>query len=306
MEAIHFLRTLNEAVFAEHPDTTTFAEESTAWPMVSKPTYIGGLGFGYKWDMGWMHDTLEYLSEDPVHRRWHHDRLTFRSIYAFNENFVLPLSHDEVVHGKGSLIAKMPGDDWQKRAGLRLLLAWQWAQPGKKLLFMGGELGQYQEWNHDSSIDWDRHDHPDGAGIRTWVRDLNALYRDHPALAAGDCDPRTVRWIVGDDNENSVFAMLRHRADDPAGDPVVIVVNATPVPRHNYRIGVPVGGTWRELLNSDATVYGGSGVGNHGSLETAPVAGHGFYQTINLTVPPLGALFLAPETGRDDPSDVGG
>jgi 1,4-alpha-glucan branching enzyme len=253
-----------------------------------------------------MHDTLQYLSNDPVHRRWHHDQLTFRSIYGFNENFVLPLSHDEVVHGKGSLIGKMPGDDWQKRAGLRLLFGWQWAQPGKKLLFMGGELGQYQEWNHDGSIDWDRHDHPDGAGIRAWVRDLNLLYQELPVLAAGDSDPRTLRWIVGDDNENSVFALVRHRPDDPGSEPVVIVVNATPVPRHNYRIGVPAGGRWREVLNSDAAVYGGSGVGNHGQIEATPVAGHGFYHSLNLSIPPLGALFLVPDEANSEASPNGG
>jgi 1,4-alpha-glucan branching enzyme len=301
LEAIAFLRQLNEAVFGEHPDVTTFAEESTAWPMVSRPTYVGGLGFGYKWDMGWMHDTLAYFSQDPVHRRWHHHQLTFRAIYAFSENYALPLSHDEVVHGKGSLLAKMPGDDWQRHANLRLLYGWQWAQPGKKLLFMGGELAQWHEWAHETSIAWDRHDDPAGTGVRLWVTDLNHFYARSAALHATDADPRGFRWIVADDNENSVYAFLRRSSERDDADVVVAVFNATPVPRHNYRVGVPTAGRWQELLNSDAHRYGGSGVGNGGIVETAPIPGHGFYHSLNLTLPPLAVLLLGPVAG--DASD---
>jgi 1,4-alpha-glucan branching enzyme len=295
LEAVEFLRQLNTAVFAEHPGTTTFAEESTAWPMVSRPTYVGGLGFGFKWDMGWMHDSLAYISRDPVHRHWHHHEMTFRSVYAFSENYVLPLSHDEVVHGKGSLLGKMPGDWWQQRANLRLLYAWQWAQPGKKLLFMGGELPQGREWAHEGTLEWWRHDDADAAGVRSWVRDLNAMYRSLPAMHGGDCDPAGFRWLEANDVQNSTYAFVRSNPGAPDDPPVVVVLNFTPVVRHNYRLGVPRPGRWRELLNSDGLEYGGSGVGNGGVVEADPVAGHGEYQSLNLTLPPLGALFLVPD-----------
>jgi 1,4-alpha-glucan branching enzyme len=242
-----------------------------------------------------MHDTLDYLHTDPLYRRWHHHSLTFRSVYAWSEHFTLPMSHDEVVHGKGSLIGKMPGDPWQKHANLRLLFALQWAQPGKKLLFMGAELAQYAEWNHDATLEWWRHDDPDAIGIRRWLTDLNSLYRTEPAMHRGDCDSRGFEWVVADDIDNSVYALLRKNPDQPDERPVLIVVNATPVVRHNYRLGVPVAGEWREALNSDAQIYGGSGVGNYGAVTTFPVPGHGHFQSLNLTLPPLGALFLVPE-----------
>ena len=294
LEAILFLRQLNEAVYAEFPDIATFAEESTAWPMVSRPTYIGGLGFGYKWDMGWMHDTLQYLQTEPVHRKWHHGDVTFRSVYASSEHFVLPLSHDEVVHGKGSLLGKMPGDQWQQFANLRLLYAMQWAQPGKKLLFMGAELATRSEWAHESTLDWSLHDAANHTGIRTLIHDLNHQYASEPALHRGDCDATGMRWVEAGDSEQSVYAFLRL---DPAHveRPVLVVVNATPVPRYNYRLGVPVDGTWTELLNTDATAYGGSGVGNHGSVGSVPVDSHGFNRSLMLSLPPLAAVFLAPE-----------
>ncbi len=298
IDAIVFLRQLNEAVYGEFPDVTTIAEESTAWPMVSRPTYVGGLGFGYKWDMGWMHDTLAYLQRDPIHRRWHHDEITFRSVYAGTEHYVLPLSHDEVVHGKGSLLGKMPGDDWQQFANLRLLYAMQWGQPGKKLLFMGAELATRQEWNHEGTLDWSLHDTEGHRHVRTWLADLNRLYRTEPALHRSDTggmgDQGGMRWIEGADADQSVYAWLR---TDPSGTaaPVLIVINATPTPRHNYRIGVPRAGRWAELANSDAEQYGGSGVGNYGGVDTVPVDSHGFHQSIVVSVPPLGALFLSPE-----------
>src|SRR5215213_7343876 len=293
LEAIDFLRQLNDTIHEEFPDVATFAEESTAWPMVTGGTDHGGLGFGFKWDMGWMHDTLQYLRRDPVHRRFHHDEVTFRSVYAFTERYVMPLSHDEVVHGKGSLIGKMPGDDWQRFANLRLLFGMMWAQPGKKLLFMGGELGSWAEWNHDAMVDWDLHDAPLHSGVRLWVAALNQLYRDEPALAAGDADPAGFRWIIGDDDTHSVFAWLRL---DPTGaaPPVLAVINATPTVHYGYRIGVPTGGRWTELLNSDAEIYGGSGMGNLGGVDTEDHPWHGFERSLPLIIPPLAVILLRP------------
>jgi 1,4-alpha-glucan branching enzyme len=294
LDAIGFLRQFNEAVFGEHPGVTTFAEESTAYPMVSRPTYIGGLGFGYKWDMGWMHDTLQYLSLDPVFRHWHHGDITFRSVYASSENYLLPLSHDEVVHGKGSLLNKMPGDEWQRFANLRLLYAMQWGQPGKKLLFMGDELAVTKEWAHESTLDWTLHDAPMHGGVRQLVADLNHLYAAEPSMHLGDADHRGMHWVDGADADQSVYAFMR---TDPAGDarPVLVVINATPVPRHNYRLGVPVAARWVELLNTDAEVYGGSGIGNMGAVDTVPVDSHGEFNSLVVTLPPLGALFLTPD-----------
>ncbi len=295
LEAITFLRRLNETAYQEHPDIQTIAEESTAWPMVSRPTYLGGLGFGMKWDMGWMHDTLDYIGHEPVHRKYHHSQLSFRLIYAFNENFVLPLSHDEVVHGKGSLLAKMPGDAWQRRANLRALLGYMYAQPGKKLLFMGSELGQWSEWNHDSSLDWHLLDDPAHAGLQRWVRDLNHLLRAEPSLHEVDFEPAGFEWVDPNDWDGSVISFMRH--DRHQGPPVLVVVNFTPVVRPGYRVGVPSRGMWLELLNSDAESYGGSGQGNLGGLKARPVASHGRPYSLSLTLPPLSALYLKPETG---------
>jgi 1,4-alpha-glucan branching enzyme len=293
LEAIDFLRQLNDAIGEEFGDVATFAEESTAWPMVTGATAHGGLGFGFKWDMGWMHDTLQYIQRDPVHRRFHHDEVTFRSVYAYTEKYVMPLSHDEVVHGKGSLVGKMPGDEWQQFANLRMLFGMMWAQPGKKLLFMGAELATRREWNHDGMLDWSLHDAPFHDGVRRWLAALNALYAAEPALSRGDCDPAGFRWIIGDDDTHSVFAWLR---SDPTGaaPPVLAVVNATPTVHHGYRVGVPIGGRWTELLNSDADEYGGSGMGNLGALDADPHPWHGYDQSLPLTVPPLGVVLLRP------------
>jgi 1,4-alpha-glucan branching enzyme len=288
LEAIDFLKQLNVAAYRDHPGVQVIAEESTAWPMVSRPTYLGGLGFGMKWNMGWMHDTLKYMHEDPVHRRWHHHQLTFSLLYAFNENFMLPLSHDEVVHGKGSLLGKMPGDAWQQFANLRLLFGHMWAHPGKKLLFMGGEFGQRREWTHDDALEWwvlgadDRH-----AGLQRWVEDLNRLYRATPALYELDFDRAGFEWIDAQDAEGSVLSYLRRAKD---GSCVLVVLNFTPILRSNYMLGAPHPGYWAEKLNSDATLYGGSGVGNHGGVHTVPVSAHGRYQALNLQLPPLGML----------------
>ncbi|MDR7483128.1 MAG: 1,4-alpha-glucan branching protein GlgB [Armatimonadota bacterium] len=295
LEAIAFLRRLNEEVYRAFPDALTIAEESTAWPMVSRPTYVGGLGFGLKWDMGWMHDTLAYLRLDPIYRKYHHHRLTFRQLYAFTENFVLPLSHDEVVHGKGSLAGRMPGDDGQRLAHLRLLLGYQYAQPGKKLLFMGGEFGQWREWDHDASLDWHLLADPRHAGVQRWVADLNRVYREQPALHELDCEPAGFAWIDPHDADQSVLSFMR-RGRSP-GAVVVVVCNFTPVPRHQYRLGVPAPGRWRELLNGDAVEYGGTGWGNLGGVEASPVPWHGQPYSVVLTLPPLAALFLAPATG---------
>jgi 1,4-alpha-glucan branching enzyme len=292
--AIEFLRRLNADIYADHPDVQTMAEESTAWPMVSRPTYLGGLGFGMKWDMGWMHDTLYYMEREPIHRRFHHNNLTFRQLYAFTENFVLPLSHDEVVHGKGSLVGKMPGDDWQKFANLRLLLGYMYAQPGKKLLFMGGEFGQWREWNHDTGLDWRLLEENEGrhAGVQQFVMDMNGLYRREPALHELDADPAGFEWIDANDSEASVLTFLRRSRD---GQTILVGCNFTPVPRHNYLVGVPFAGFWREILNSDAWNYGGSGTGNLGGVETLPFSAHGRPRTINLTLPPLACVFLKGE-----------
>jgi 1,4-alpha-glucan branching enzyme len=300
IEAISFLRRVNEDVYKVHPDVQVIAEESTAWPMVSRPTYVGGLGFGMKWDMGWMHDSLRYFSKDPIHRRFHHNDLTFRMMYAFTENFVLPLSHDEVVHGKGSLIGKMPGDDWQKFANLRLLFAHMYSQPGKKLLFMGGEIGQWREWNHEISLDWHLLDFIPHATLQRWVEDLNRTYRDLPALHELDMSPEGFDWIDCCDTENSVLSVVRKSRSRP-DELVVIILSFTPLPRYNYQIGVPRNGRWTEILNSDAQTYGGSGQGNMGGVDAVPIPLHGRRWSVTLTLPPLGALFLvnSPDTGDD-------
>jgi 1,4-alpha-glucan branching enzyme len=292
LDAISFLRRLNQAIYQEKPDVQTIAEESTAWPMVSRPTYIGGLGFGLKWDMGWMHDTLDYITKDTIYRKYHHDDLTFRLIYAFFENFILPLSHDEVTHGKGSLLGKMPGDDWQKFANLRALLGYMYAQPGKKLLFMGGEIGQWREWIHDESVEWHLLQYFPHSSLQRWVGDLNRLYRQQPALYQSEFEQAGFEWIDCNDVEGSTISLLRKGRT--LGDAIAVVCNFTPVPRPNYRIGVPQGGFWRELVNSDATEYGGSGQGNLGGVEAAPIPLHGRPYSLTITLPPLAALFFKP------------
>jgi 1,4-alpha-glucan branching enzyme len=286
-------------VYSAFPDTQTIAEESTSWPMVSRPTYVGGLGFGMKWDLGWMHDSLDYFAHDPIHRRFHQANLTFRSIYMFNENYVLPLSHDEVVYGKGSLLRRMPGDDWQRFANLRLLFGWMFGQPGKKLMFMGDEIGQWNEWNHDSSLDWHLIDHPLRAGLMRWVSDLNRVYRGEPALHELDFDPEGFSWVDANDTDQSVAALLRMAR----GRHVLAAYNFTPVPRPAYRLGVPRGGRWTEVLNSDAHVYGGSGWGNQGGVDATAEPCHGRPWSISVTLPPLTAVFLAaaaPCPGSED------
>ena len=294
LDAIAFLRLLNVSAYRDHPGVQIIAEESTAWPMVSRPTDAGGLGFGLKWNLGWMHDTLAYLREDPVHRRWHHRRLTFALLYAFDENFVLPLSHDEVVHGKGSLLGKMPGDDWQRFANLRLLFGAMWTYPGKKLVFMGGEFGQRTEWAHDGTLDWRALDAGDARhrGVQRWVEDLNRVYRARRALHEVDFDAAGFEWIDADDAERSVLAFLRKARN---GDVVLVVANFTPLPRDGYVVGVALPGRWRELLNSDATAYGGSGIGNLGAIATEAVAAHRRADALRLRLPPLGVLLLEPE-----------
>jgi 1,4-alpha-glucan branching enzyme len=293
LEAIDFLRQLNAEVYKEHPGIQTIAEESTAWPMVSRPIYVGGLGFGLKWDMGWMHDTLAYFSHDPIHRRFHHNQLTFRMLYGFTENFVLPLSHDEMVHGKGSLIGKMPGDEWQRFANLRLLFGYMYAQPGKKLLFMGGEFGQVREWAHDTSLEWHVLQYPLHKGLQSWVEALNRIYREQTAMHELDNDPAGFEWVDCNDNAASVLALLRK--GKTARETLLVVCNFTPIPRENYRVGVPHAGYWRELLNSDARDYGGSGLGNLGGHHAEAFSAHGRPYSLHLTLPPLGALFLKAE-----------
>ncbi|MFG1461825.1 1,4-alpha-glucan branching protein GlgB [Xanthobacter sp. DSM 24535] len=292
LEAVAFLRRLNETVHAKAPGAIVVAEESTAWPGVTAPVALGGLGFDFKWNMGWMHDTLHYIGYEPIHRRYHHHDMTFGLVYAFSERFVLPVSHDEVVHGKGSLLGRMPGDQWQRMANLRAYVGFMFAHPGKKLLFMGCEFGQPTEWNHDAELPWHLLDDPLHRGVQKLVRDLNALYRDTPALHERDTTPDGFAWIVGDDIDNSVFAFFRF-ADD--GAPVLVVANMTPVPRYDYRIGVPAGGLWGEVLNTDAVDYGGSGVGNFGAVEARAEESHGQPFALNLNLPPLAALFLRPK-----------
>jgi 1,4-alpha-glucan branching enzyme len=287
LDAIELLRHVNESVYRDFPDTQTIAEESTAWPMVSRPTYVGGLGFGMKWNMGWMHDTLAYMEREPVHRSYHQNMITFSIWYAFSENFVLPLSHDEVVYGKRSLISKMPGDDWQRFANLRLLLGYMWMHPGKKLLFMGGEFAQWQEWSHDRSLDWHLTGYAPHRQMQQWVRDLNAAYRSEPALHASDCHAEGFEWIDTGDAANSVISFVRREGGAPT---LVAVCNFTPIPRQNYRVGVPSGGFWREILNSDAAAYGGSGQGNLGGIDAAPVPANGRYHSLNATLPPLAVV----------------
>jgi 1,4-alpha-glucan branching enzyme len=289
-EAIVFLRTLNEAVYREHPDTMSVAEESTAWPQVSRPTSAGGLGFGMKWNMGWMHDTLAYFKLDPIHRKYHHGQLTFSLVYAFHENFVLPLSHDEVVYGKGSLINKMPGDTWQQFANLRALYGYMWTHPGKKLLFMGGEFGQRREWTHEGQLEWHATQQPEHAGLMRYVRDLNRLLREHPALYEVDFAHEGFEWAVSDDASASVLAFLRKPKD--RGAALLVVCNLTPLPRQRYRIGVPMPGHWREVLNSDAADYGGSGWGNLGGVDAQTIPWHGRPCSVSLTLPPLSTLVL--------------
>jgi len=294
LEAIEFLRRFNLETYKEHPDIQTIAEESTSYPMVSRPVYLGGLGFGLKWDMGWMHDTLDYFQHDPIFRQYHHNALTFRMLYSFHENFVLPLSHDEVVHGKGSLLNKMPGDDWQKFANLRLLFAYMFAQPGKKLLFMGGEFGQYREWSHDNSLDWHLLESPLHRGLQAWMEQLNRAYRGEGALHWFDNDPQGFEWVDCNDAPASVISLLRK--GKTADDAVLITCNFTPVPRVGYKVGVPAAGYWKEILNSDAREYGGGGIGNMGGAEALAESVHGRPYSLRLTLPPLGALFLKKST----------
>ena len=292
LEAISLLRFLNESVYSSHPDIQTIAEESTAWPMVSRPTYAGGLGFGMKWDMGWMHDTLHYFGVDPIFRKYHHDELTFSMWYFYSENFVLPLSHDEVVHGKGSLLQKLPGDTWQKFANLRLILGYMYGHPGKKLLFMVDEFGVWDEWYHDRALNWSLLGDKANAGIQTWVRDLNAFLKSEPAMHELDFTPAGFEWIDYRDSDNSVVSFLRKPATGQ--DAALVVCNGTPVPRTGYTVGVPVGGPWKEVLNSDAREYGGSGMGNLGEVNATRVQAHGRPFSVRLTLPPLGCLFLKP------------
>jgi len=290
LEAVSFLRDLNSAGYREYPDTQMIAEESTAWPGVSRPVYTGGLGFGMKWNMGWMHDTLAFFSQDPVNRKYHQGQLTFSLWYAFTENFMLSLSHDEVVYGKRSLLEKMPGDDWQKFANMRLLFGFMWAHPGKKLVFMGNEIGQRSEWAHDGSIDWNTLGSHWHESLQRWVEDMNRTYRQSPALFQMDFAKDGFEWVDASDSEQNVISFLR-KGRNPS-DAILVVCNFTPVPRYNYAVGVPSGGRWLEVLNSDATLYGGSGQGNMGGAEAAPVPAHGRMHSLSLTLPPLSVLYF--------------
>jgi 1,4-alpha-glucan branching enzyme len=292
LDAIHFIRELNTLTHAEEAGSITIAEESTAFPAVSRPTYIGGLGFTYKWNMGWMNDILEYIHEDPVHRRWHHQHLTFSLLYAFSENFILPFSHDEVVHGKGSMFGKVPGDDWQKAATLRALYGFMYAHPGKKLMFMGCEFGQGSEWNYDESLEWHLLEKPLHAGLRRYVQDLNRVYGSERALYEVDFEPAGFQWVDCNDNDNSVVSFIRRSRD--GASIVVAIVNFTPVPREGYRIGVPEPGAYIELVNSDGKAYGGGNVGNGGVVFTEPLTSHGHADSLRLTLPPLACLLLKP------------
>lgn len=290
LEAIDFIKKLNETAYSYFPDIQMIAEESTAWPMVSRPTYLGGLGFGMKWNMGWMHDTLSYFSRDPIYRKYHHQELTFSLLYAFNENFILSLSHDEVTHGKKSLLEKMPGDDWQKFANLRLLFGYMFAHPGKKLLFMGSEFGQRREWQHDSSLDWPLLNRSDHQEIQKWIRDLNHFYQQENALYELDFESAGFQWIESNDWEHSVLIFLRKNRNDQ--EKILIVCNFVPTPWYNYRVGVPEKGIWQECLNSDASTYGGSGHGNLGKVKTIPIPIHGNDYSVNITIPPLSIIFF--------------
>jgi 1,4-alpha-glucan branching enzyme len=292
IEAIEFLRQLNTLTHKESPGSITVAEESTAWPSVSRPTYVGGLGFTYKWNMGWMNDILEYVKKEPVHRRYEHQHLTFSLLYAFSENFILPFSHDEVVHGKRSMFGRIPGDDWQKAATLRALYGFMYAHPGKKLMFMGGEFGQGREWNHDHSLDWHLLENPLHGGLRRFVQDLNRTYAAQPALHEVDFEGVGFSWIDCNDNENSVVSFIRRGKEGRS--PVVAVLNFTPVQRDGYRIGVPEPGAYAELVNSDAEIYGGCNVGNGGIVVTEPIAAHGYAQSLRLILPALSCLLLKP------------
>jgi 1,4-alpha-glucan branching enzyme len=295
LEAIEFLKRMNDLVFGLETGATTAAEESTAWPMVSRPVYLGGLGFGYKWNMGWMHDTLRYMSKDPIHRRYHHNDLTFGLLYGFHENFILPLSHDEVVHGKGSLLGRMPGDRWQRFANLRAYFGFMWTHPGKKLLFMGGEFGQPGEWNHDHSLDWHLLADPMHRGVQMVVRDLNRLYREQSSLHELDTEPEGFAWIDANSADDSTLSYLRRSRDPHAL--AVVVCNFTPVVRHDYRIGVPRPGRYVERLNTDALEYGGSGVGNAGEVRADPRPWHGHAHSLCLTLPPLATLVFIHDPG---------
>ena len=293
-DAISFIEEFNEVIHREFPGIVTIAEESTSWPNVSRPLYDGGLGFTMKWDMGWMHDTLKYTAREPIHRTHHQNELSFRMMYAFTENFVLPLSHDEVVHGKKSLLSRMPGDEWQQFANLRLLFSYQFTMPGKKLQFMGGELGQWTEWNHDSELDWSLQEFPTHAGISRLVKDLNRLYCSNPAMHQFDTSQEGFQWIDSDDAQNSTYSFMRRSSDHD--DFFVVVLNFTPVVRDGFRVGVPNAGYYREAFNTDADIYGGSNVGNKGGMYSEPVASHGFDNSLSMTLPPLAMVVFRPVT----------
>jgi 1,4-alpha-glucan branching enzyme len=294
LEAVQFVQELSEIMRQDFPDRLLIAEESTAWPGVTRRASEGGLGFHFKWNMGWMNDTLRYMSRDPAFRSWHHDDMTFGLIYAFSERFILPLSHDEVVHGKRSILGRMPGDDWQRFANMRAYLAFRWSHPGKKLIFMGTEIAEPFEWNHDAQINWWLLDHAPHRGMQRLMRDLNRIYTGEPSLHRLDTEGSGFHWIVGDDRGQSIFAFLRRAGDDDAR-PVLAVCNMTPVPRHGYRIGVPRPGLWHERLNTDAEIYGGSNLGNGGGISTEPIPAHGYDQSLSVTLPPLATVWLQPE-----------